>query len=432
MRIQQFEGFRVLLITGEPFSNATATGITLCNLFASFRRENLAQLYTASLPIRSDVCGSFFKLSAANQLAAGPTAAQEPISSPVSSPSSKPVGHVDRGPRAKAKALARRGLAPFLDFVPYKVSPSLLEPLRSFRPDVLYSLGGSLRQLQLVLDVSRALSAPFVIHFMDDWPSTLYRSPFLIPMRRRLNKLTLEAVGRAKSRLGISAAMASEYSSRYGAPFFPFMNCVERAKVRSPQGNFSNPAKAKIISYFGGLHLGRWEAILSLAEAIKKRGFGSEFELWLYCRDADAVAHRDRFASYSHVRFKPPVPPSYVSDAMEEADVLLHVESFLPKHRTYTRLSISTKIPEYLATNRPILAIGPAEVASIRYLDENASAIVLTDTEPDRIADGLQRLRDANLMAQLSKNAFELVMRNHVAESERERFKKTLFEAISA
>ena len=50
--------------------------------------------------------------------------------------------------------------------------------------------------------------------------------------------------------------------------------------------------------------------------------------------------------------------------------MLVHVESFDNKSRQLTKLSISTKIPEYLATGKPIIAIGPREVASLEYLKD--------------------------------------------------------------
>ena len=60
-----------------------------------------------------------------------------------------------------------------------------------------------------------------------------------------------------------------------------------------------------------------------------------------------------------------------------EADILLHVESFNEKMKKYTRLSISTKIPEYLASKRLIIAIGPVDIASIEYLKDNKAALIL-------------------------------------------------------
>ena len=40
-----------------------------------------------------------------------------------------------------------------------------------------------------------------------------------------------------------------------------------------------------------------------------------------------------------------------------------------------TKYSFSTKIPEYLSAGRCVLAVGPAEVASVRYLSDFACVI---------------------------------------------------------
>ena len=414
------DDIRALIVSGEPFSDATATGITLCNLFGNFPREALAQLYSANFPVRDDICAHYFQLSAANLISTRLVLTRDKPSVPV------------RGWKVRAKSAARRVLSPFLESLSYKLPPSISEGIRVFNPNILYTLGGSLRQLQIAIDISGEMNIPLAIHFMDDWPSILYRSPWLAPLRFRLHRLTTALVGQAKVRLAISEAMASEYHTRYQAEFVPFMNCVSRSKVRLPGTAISRDSKARTICYFGGLHLGRWKSILSLAEAIKRHALNAEFELGIYCRDADAEAHRKEFVGYSFVHFKTAVPPGQVSEVMEAADALLHVESFLPEHRSYTRLSISTKIPEYLAANRPILAIGPAEVASIQYLQDHRSAIVATDIDPDEMAKKVRQLLDREVVAELGQNAFDLVMRNHLAETERERFKKTLLEASTA
>ena len=60
---------------------------------------------------------------------------------------------------------------------------------------------------------------------------------------------------------------------------------------------------------------------------------------------------------------------------------MVHVESKKRKYRNITKLSVSTKISEYLAFRKCILAYGPIDVASIKYLKDNKSGIVCTTKE---------------------------------------------------
>ena len=66
---------------------------------------------------------------------------------------------------------------------------------------------------------------------------------------------------------------------------------------------------------------------------------------------------------------------SQVAEIYAGADILLHVESFDSNAIASTKYSFSTKIPEYLSAGKCVLAVGPAEVASIRYLSDFACVI---------------------------------------------------------
>ncbi len=57
------------------------------------------------------------------------------------------------------------------------------------------------------------------------------------------------------------------------------------------------------------------------------------------------------------------------------------MESFDKKFVMSTRLSLSTKIPEYLNANKPILAYGPDGISSLEYLKDNKLANVCTNKE---------------------------------------------------
>jgi hypothetical protein len=72
--------------------------------------------------------------------------------------------------------------------------------------------------------------------------------------------------------------------------------------------------------------------------------------------------------------------------------VLVHVEAFDNTSRAYTRLSVSTKIPQYMAAGRPILCYGPAEVASCRYVEATRSGVVVGERDKVRLLDGLRLL----------------------------------------
>ena len=96
------------------------------------------------------------------------------------------------------------------------------------------------------------------------------------------------------------------------------------------------------------------------------------------------------------------------------SDILLHIESDNKYMRRLTSLSVSTKIPEYLVSGRPILGFGPAEVASMKLLtDNNVGFFISSEDSDSKITEKLSRLiRDFELRKKLGTNGYEYATLN--------------------
>ena len=68
--------------------------------------------------------------------------------------------------------------------------------------------------------------------------------------------------------------------------------------------------------------------------------------------------------------------PLEILEIQKNSDILVHAEAFDLKERLATHQSFSTKIVDYLSSNRCILAIGSETCASIQYFIENGCAAV--------------------------------------------------------
>jgi glycosyltransferase involved in cell wall biosynthesis len=112
---------------------------------------------------------------------------------------------------------------------------------------------------------------------------------------------------------------------------------------------------------------------------------------------------------------------------LRRANVLVHVESFGSAERQYTRLSVSTKIPQYMSAGRPILAYGPGDVASCQYVQDSSSGVVVGRQDRQDLTDALRRLcADADLRARLGRQGWLTAIDKHNAETVRERFRAVL------
>ena len=119
----------------------------------------------------------------------------------------------------------------------------------------------------------------------------------------------------------------------------------------------------------------------------------------------------------------PPVSYSEVRELQNKADILVHAEAFDLKEKLATHQSFSTKIVDYLSSNRCILAIGDKSCASIDYFIENECGAVAVSK--DGIVEQLETLYcDKTLLQIYAKKAWESGKKNH----QKSKMQKELYE----
>ena len=119
-----------------------------------------------------------------------------------------------------------------------------------------------------------------------------------------------------------------------------------------------------------------------------------------------------------------------LKQVLEKSDILVHVESFETSDISNVRHSISTKIADYLSSSRLILAVGPDELASIKYLKDNNAAIVIDTLEKieEKLTDVLvcKNLKEEAII----DNARKLSLKNHLMEENSNKLLRILDKAI--
>ncbi|MHB8972339.1 MAG: glycosyltransferase family protein [Pirellulaceae bacterium] len=227
--------------------------------------------------------------------------------------------------------------------------------------------------------------------------------------------------------------MADEYRQRYGIRFEAFMNCVDVPTdlMMQPGGDANRPIR---FVYVGGLHLNRWRALAVIGKSLLiLREEGRRVELIIHAPKVDVGQYSDSLSGIATIHFGESLSQDQVASTMRAADVLVHVESFEPTARRYTRLSLSTKVPQYMASGRPILVYGPMEVASCRYIQEsNCGCVVGLEDEIALLASLRNLTADAMLRARLGRRAWDVARKHHAKEVVREQFRIALRDAANS
>lgn len=175
--------------------------------------------------------------------------------------------------------------------------------------------------------------------------------------------------------------------------------------------------------YTGSLIIGRDKTMAQIADAVNRvNEEAGETRACLHVYSGDnpvpeVMARLNRGASTHHGFLQ----RSEVDRVQREADVVVFAEALEGREANIARLSFSTKITDYLANGKCVLAIGKGDIAPIDYFVRNDSAIVATSS--GGIYDVVKNLCDnPPLIAAYSRKAYDCARRNHEKGAVERRF----------
>lgn len=378
---------RILIINTDSVNTGNATGITLQSIFGALNPENLMELYWGtSRPLTGSV-----KLKS-RVLRPAPLSFAALFSNNRGRQISRSIKHSTAGTGGGARG-GHKIVSDLRQFVALQTDLSRIcltkkdmQEIRAFAPEVIYTLGGGVASLKMAYRLSRKLRIPIVMHFMDNWRHCIQweENPLLKHYKKQLRGYCNRCYQRSNGCIAISPKMAEVYTEETGIPHSTVMNAVNVSDFytapRPGDGVFR-------FVYAGGLHLGREKGLYRIAEAIREVAAekNKAAEFLIYTSPENIAAYQDAFREFEEVRFLPAVPHDGIRKVFAGADFLVHTESNDLMKNEFFRYSISTKIPEYLASGRPVLFFGPSDIYLYTFLTEAGVAV----TAPD--ADALSR-----------------------------------------
>lgn len=287
--------------------------------------------------------------------------------------------------------------------------------IRKFKPDVIYTISGGLEITRIVNRIAKKFNIPIVPHFMDNWQDSLEwnDNSLLLLYKHSLNKAVQEMYKHSYCALAISKRMAEVYEKRWHIPHHYLMNSVN---TRAFMCYDKKMDKNSLFVYAGGLHLGRWKALNEIGMLIDR--YNEEKSLScvfvLYCPNIDRAQYINKITAKC-INFHSPVSHEEIHNIYANADVLVHAETRQFQDNSYVKYSLSTKLPEYLASNRPFLFYGPENIYITQFLLENDACFVGTDIQTLNIAlnsllsDSKTRAKKAETACILAEEQFSVV-----------------------
>jgi glycosyltransferase involved in cell wall biosynthesis len=427
-------------VVGQAFNHESGGGITLSNLFAGWPKDRLASTPHAGQPVDDDVCERRYvlgrdeavwswPLSLVRRRTTSPSGAdaQQPATTAGAPASPSGAGGPARLLHAGVDALGIRD-----ELRTLRLSEPLRAWIQEFSPDIVYSLLGDLPTMALVDRISREFGTPVVIHMMDDWPGSLYRTGAMQNVvRRHMDRKLRSLVNGASSLLAISDAMAEEYGDRYGRAFVGIHNPVDLERwdaLASQEATIPADAAAGMrIMYAGRVGRANADSIGDVAGSVGAMvAVGARIGMDIYTGDWSRpdVALLGGLAG---VCVHPGVAYERIPSLMRATDVLLLPLDFDAEATGFARLSMPTKVSEYLASGRPTLTYAPAGSAATEYARAGGWSLVVDRRDPSALRDALATLAgDPALRDEMGARARLCAETHHDARRVREQFRAAL------
>ncbi|MRS02589.1 glycosyltransferase [bacterium] len=432
-----------VLVYGQPFNRSHGGGITLSNLFTGWDKKSIAVAAMGHLMynITTDICNNYYQLGneefrwkfpfylLQRRFSSGVLDVKESKSSPLSPTKS--------GLRS---LLVNRVFYPALEWIGVfhsakvlKMSERFQKWLSDFQPEVLYMQVSTRETVLFATALTDYLNIPSVIHFMDDWPSTLSSMGLLKShWRKRIDRELKVLLDKVDVHLSISEAMAAEYRTRYNKMFSPFHNPIviskylSKPKIRVINGVFR-------ILYLGRIGTANMVSIKSFSFTISKLEFKEiKVTLDVYTPDSNTAGSL-ALAKLRNVSIQPPIANELVPDLLTEFDLLLLPLDFAEKGLKYARFSIPTKLSEYMISGTPILVYSPKESAVSIFCQMHECALCVNDESEDALAEAILFLiSNAEYREKISENAVRVATDLFDADVVRPRFHDMLSRLASS
>ena len=432
-----------ILIVGAHFSERSGSGTFLGRLFSNWPIDHLATVCGGTALLDWQRCTKHYRIGDQELkihdsfkrflpfIASGPVLPSVSVDDTVHTVSQKTS--VNRRLAQYAWRMFLRLLGGGEILYDVGPSPQLLEWVQDFHPEVIYGHFSSLNSLRFLSHMQRTLDIPLVIHFMEDWPATLYRDNWLSWfLRPRYLTEFAELVGSSNVAIAICQEMAEEYEQRYHRPILslPMPVDVDAYNVEErAQWSVGQPFRLR---YGGRVGWAIRESLADLAIAIhelRRNGVNVIFDLTTFqIEQVSPVCF-----SSSGVNVQIPGSLADLPRLQAESDLLVICYDFDKESFQQARYSMPSKMADCMASGTPILVYGPAGLPVVEYARREGWGKVVDSRDPKALQTAICELMDsAFLREQLKKKAKYLASEIHDTKIVSESFRAILQGAVDA
>ncbi len=431
---------RVLVVTIGRINavDAANNSLLLRNLFGSWPRDYVAQIYSSGDNGDNGYFGQYFQLGPHERRFGGLFYSLKAMVKEKGFP--PPFGSSSTGTQVKPKSVmaefSRTGGGILLNTGIYEIifqprlSKKMMKWVEEFKPDIIFAQGYCLTFTWLPLMLADYFRLPIAYYPSDDWPSDIYRSNNMrIPVISRLvdgyvDRASHHLVAASSIRIAFNRYMKKEYMDRYGLEFSVLMHGDDFSRFNdAPPKRFASPDECWIVTT-GVFNINRIPLLNDLEQACR---ILTDKSIKVKATVFTVSPHPDilrKLSGFRHVDFALCPTHDGLASILRGADIL-----FLPERFDETaagiRLSVSSKAHLFMFSGRPIVVYSSPVTGISRYAKEDGWAAVVDHQDPLQLAQVFERLmKDDVYRQQLIDKACKTAINNHDLASNQLSFSK--------
>jgi glycosyltransferase involved in cell wall biosynthesis len=437
-----------VLIFGHTPGKKSGAGITTFNLFSDWPKEKLAAAAPLIKNSDFDICNNFYKLGFDEERSIFPfNLIQRKTYSGPFNPGAKKPGNTNSETRLieEKKSFYGKRLKKLINnllhftglyYFIYRlhVSEKFLAWFDSFSPDIIYTHLSKYEHIVFLNQLSEIRKIKVVVHITDDFPMDLPKAGILyFYWKNKIQHGYRDFFKECECRLSICKEMSEEYFRRYNLSFYPFFNGIDLDKWQGStrkswekQGNFS-------ILYAGRIGRGMKRSLFRVMKVIDRMG-KKDYQIELKLQSGKIPGSFQKFAAKSEfIKINPFVEYSSLPQTFSKADVMIIPMDFRGPEYRFIRLSMPTKVPEYMISGTPVLVFASKLSALAQYALEKNWAMVVTENSEESLMSALDKLyNQAELRQEIAERAVLETKQYHDLRKVRSEFLVRIREAAEA
>lgn len=406
----RFANHRLLVISNNVFSMTRSNGKVILSYFDCLPKENVRQLYFSSeLP---SVKGYQYYQISDKDVIKGKFIKRNRGRAVVFADENNFKSYKQNS--SKVKTPLFRLLRECVWSCKSWLSPQLLKWLDDFVPTDIFFVGGdSLFAYKICKFVKARFNTRLSLYLTDDYVLPRNKESLVARYRRHLIRRSLQAcINECDQFFTISRQMKSTYCELFGKDSYLVTNMSELLRDETIKADCDRT----IILYAGSLYYGRADILRALAEVIHDYNKTSykKAKLRIYTNVAPSQDELKTITVSDASEYCGRLSKEELIIEMNKSDILCIVESFDEKQIENTRLSLSTKVTEYMSVGKPILAIGPHQISTMDYLSDIAVCSSSKETIKSVVCDLLE---SDDMQKEFGQRAYNKYMANHLKEN---------------